>query len=277
LLDWALFAEDAGFHTVVVSDHVAPTREVTRVYPPPFYDPFTTLAWLAGRTTSVQLGTSVLVLPYRHPLLTARVAAMLHEISGGRFVLGVGVGWSRSEFAALGLDFRDRGPTTDRHLEVITAAWSQDEVSADHPGLTFADVATGPRPRRGSVPLWVGGSGSSAMRRAVRFGAAWHPLNPDRSWLAHEGIPALRSESRRQGVAVPDVVPRIRLRLTADRAGASRPLGVGALDQVVADIRSLAEMGCELVVLDPNPDTPRPRDHERERADLAAVRSALGD
>jgi probable F420-dependent oxidoreductase len=277
LLDWALFAEDAGFHTVVVSDHVAPTREVTRVYPPPFYDPFTTLAWLAGRTTSVQLGTSVLVLPYRHPLLTARVAAMLHEISGGRFVLGVGVGWSRSEFAALGLDFRDRGPTTDRHLEVITAAWSQDEVSSDHPGLTFADVATGPRPHRGLVPLWVGGSSSAAIRRTVHFGAAWHPLDPDRSWLEHEGIPALRSESRRQGVGVPDVVPRIRLRLTSSPAGASRPLGLGTLDEVVADIRSLAEMGCELVVLDPNPDVPRPRDHEREKADLAAVRSALGD
>ena len=90
------------FDAIVLSDHVAPTSEVTDVYPPPFYGPLTAIAWLAGQSEDLLFATSVLVVPYRHPLLTARVSAMLYEISGGRFALGVGVGWSATEFEALG-------------------------------------------------------------------------------------------------------------------------------------------------------------------------------
>jgi alkanesulfonate monooxygenase SsuD/methylene tetrahydromethanopterin reductase-like flavin-dependent oxidoreductase (luciferase family) len=122
LLSWTRFAESNGFAAIVMSDHVAPTREVTDVYPPPFYDPLTTIAWLAGQSENLLFATSVLVVPYRHPLLTARISAMLHEISGGRFALGVGVGWSATEFAALGADYAHRGQITDHYLQVITTA-----------------------------------------------------------------------------------------------------------------------------------------------------------
>jgi alkanesulfonate monooxygenase SsuD/methylene tetrahydromethanopterin reductase-like flavin-dependent oxidoreductase (luciferase family) len=93
LTGWVRFAEDAGFSLAMMSDHVAVTPDVAELYPPPFYDPFTTLAWLAGLTERIELGTTVTILPYRHPLLTARVAANIDDLSGGRFVLGVGVGW----------------------------------------------------------------------------------------------------------------------------------------------------------------------------------------
>src|SRR3954470_12365825 len=93
LLDWAQFADRHGFEAVTISDHVAPTPDVTRAYPGPFYDPLTIIAWLAGQTTTVTFATSVLIVPYRHPLLVARVSAMLQEASRGRFVLGVGAGW----------------------------------------------------------------------------------------------------------------------------------------------------------------------------------------
>jgi probable F420-dependent oxidoreductase len=276
LLGWTRFAESNGFAAIVLSDHVAPTREVTDVYPPPFYDPLTAIAWLAGQAQDLLFATSVLVVPYRHPLLTARVSAMLHEISGGRFALGVGVGWSATEFRALGADYARRGQITDDYLEVITTAWRQRHIDADLPGLRIIDVATGPGPAGGSVPLWVGGSASPAIRRAVRFGTAWHPINPGRSWLQHSGLPALRRESERAGAPMPGIVPRIKFRpVAAAVPGPDRPLGVGTTTEITQDIRFLAGLGADLVILDPNPDTPRPRDYARERADLVAVRAAL--
>jgi probable F420-dependent oxidoreductase len=274
LLDWARFAEDAGFTTIVVSDHVAPTPEVVALYPPPFHDPFVLLAWLAGRTTTVRLGTSVVVLPYRHPLLTARMSAMIHGISGGRFVLGVGSGWAATEFAALGLDPAARGRTTDAYLDVVVRAWANDTVSADTGGLRFADVATGPAPAGGAVPLWVGGAAPAAIRRAARHGTAWHPINPRLGWLRDTGLPALAAAAAEAGRPVPRFVPRIKARLQPEPAPADRPLGVGTLDQVVGDVLSLAELGAVEVVLDPNPDAPRPRDHAAERRDLLEIRDA---
>jgi alkanesulfonate monooxygenase SsuD/methylene tetrahydromethanopterin reductase-like flavin-dependent oxidoreductase (luciferase family) len=124
---WALTVEGLGFDLLMVSDHVAVTPDVAEQYPAPFYEPFTTLAWLAGVTHGIRLGTTVLIVPYRHPLLTARMAANLNDLSGGRLVLGVGVGWARQEFDALGVPFRERGRLTDLHLLAIRAAWADGE------------------------------------------------------------------------------------------------------------------------------------------------------
>ena len=104
---WALTVEGLGFDLLMVSDHIAVTPDVAEQYPAPFYEPFTTLSWLAGLTRGIRLGTTVLIVPYRHPLLIARMAANLNDLSGGRLVLGVGVGWAREEFGALGVPFRE--------------------------------------------------------------------------------------------------------------------------------------------------------------------------
>ena len=124
---WIEFAEETGFSLAMMSDHVAPTPDVTALYPAPFYDPFATLSWLAAFTTRLSLGTSVAIVPYRHPLLTARLSANLDQFTAGRFVLGVGVGWSETEFAALGVPFAERGRITDEFLAVITRAWAESE------------------------------------------------------------------------------------------------------------------------------------------------------
>src|ERR687887_2465476 len=102
LRSWAQTVEGLGYDLLMVSDHVVVTPDVARQYPAPFYEPFTTLSWLAGITERIRLGTTVLIVPYRHPLLVARMAANLNDLSGGRLVLGVGVGWARQEFEALG-------------------------------------------------------------------------------------------------------------------------------------------------------------------------------
>src|SRR5690349_1375784 len=114
----------------MVSDHIAVTPDVAEQYPAPFYEPFTTLSWLAGLTRGIRLGTTVLIVPYRHPLLIARMAANLNDLSGGRLVLGVGVGWAVQEFDALGVPFRQRGQLTDDYLRLVRAAGRTTRITA---------------------------------------------------------------------------------------------------------------------------------------------------
>ena len=159
LLRSARVAEALGYHVLMISDHVAITPDVEAQYPAPFYDPFTALAWLAGLTKEVELGTTIAVLPYRHPLQTARIAANIDQLSSGRFILGVGAGWARQEFEALGVPFDRRGAVTNEYLDVIKKCWTNDVVSHDGRWVSFRDVHSAPRPMRlPHPPIWVGGS-----------------------------------------------------------------------------------------------------------------------
>jgi probable F420-dependent oxidoreductase len=278
LLRWVRFAEESGFALAMMSDHVAPTPDVAELYPPPFYDPFATLAWLAGATDRLLLGTTVTVLPYRHPLLVARMAANIDRFTGGRFVFGVGVGWSAPEYAALGVPFERRGPIMDEYLAAIVAAWTDDVVSLDGRFVTYRDVGTGPRPaRQPHPPVWVGGTSPAAIRRAARFGDAWHPNNAGLEWLRDTGLPALRAAAEAAGRPVPAFAPRMRAKVTGNgRPDADRRPGEGSLAQVVADFRTLVDLGAEYVVLDTNPDHPSEEAPlEDDWRDLAAVAAAL--
>lgn len=278
LADWVRFAENTGFDLAMMSDHIAVTPDVAELYPAPFYDPFTTLAWLSGLTERIELGTTVAVLPYRNPLLTARVVANIDQFSGGRFIFGVGVGWSPLEYAALGVPFNRRGAITDDYLAAITALWTSDVASHDGTFASFRDVHTGPRAaRHPHPPIWVGGTSPGAIRRAVRFGEAWHPNNAEIGWLCESGLPALRAAARHEGRAQPAFNPRMRLNLT-DTAleNGRRRAGEGALAQVLADLEILAHLGAQYVVLDTNPDHPsRRRPVKEDWAMLENVAAAL--
>lgn len=273
LLGWARYAEDRGFHLAMISDHVAITPDVAATYPAPFYDPFTTLAWLSGLTERIELGTTVAIVPYRHPLHTARVAANIDRFSGGRFVLGVGVSWPRQEYAALNVPFERRGRMTDEYLEVITRAWTEETISFDGDFVSFDDVATGPLPTR-RPPIWVGGASEAAIRRAVRFGDAWHPLNQRIPWLRAEGVPALHRAADTAERPVPAFAPRLPLRLT-DTAldDDTRLAGQGTLDQVRRDLDHLAELGATRIVFDTYPGAPgdmRPAEEDQRLLDVLA-------
>ncbi|HZD72084.1 MAG TPA: TIGR03619 family F420-dependent LLM class oxidoreductase [Actinomycetes bacterium] len=252
LRGWARLAEHTGFSIAMISDHIALTPDVRAAYPAPFYDPFTTLAWLAAQTERIELGTTVAVLPYRNPLLTARVAANIDQFSGGRFVLGVGVGESQREYAALGIPFQRRGAIADEYLAAITQVWTADVASMDGRFVSFHDVHTGPRPvRRPHPPIWVGGSSPAGIRRAARFADAWHPINPRLSWLREQGLPRLRAAAEAAGRPVPALCPRINLRIEATTLNdQERRIGVGSMAQVLRDLHELAELGSERVVLD---------------------------
>lgn len=227
LREWARIVEGLGFDILMVSDHVAVTPDVAERYPEPFYEPFTTLSWLAGMTTTLRLGTTVLVLPYRNPLLVARMAGNLNQLSGGRFVLGVGVGWARQEYDALGVPFTRRGRLTDEYLGALRDAWP--EKSGD-------ESATA------RVPVWVGGHSEAALRRAVRFGDAWHPLR----------LPLGRMRAVLASHRLPAFAPRIALRLTDTPVDdPDRAAGVGTLEQILDDLDQLSVLGADTVVLDP--------------------------
>lgn len=257
LLRSAELAERLGYHLVMISDHVAITPDVDARYPAPFYDPFTVLAWLAGRTRRVELGTTVAIVPYRHPLQTARVTANIDQLSGGRFVLGIGVGWARHEFEALGLPFARRGVMTDDYLAAIKTAWTQDIATYDGAFVSFRDVRTAPRPvRRPHPPIWVGGASDAALRRAVAHDA-WHPIRIRVDWLRESGLPRLRRIAEQAQRPVPAVCPRIRLRLTpSPLPEGQRVAGEGTLEQVRADLSALEALGARYVLLDTYADDP---------------------
>src|SRR5258707_11399104 len=162
---WAQTVEGLGFDLLMISDHIAVTPDVAGQYPASFYEPFTTLAWLAGITGMIRLGTTVLIVPYRHPLLSARMAANLNDLSGGRLVLGVGAGWAVQEFDALGVPFGHRGKLTDDYLRAVRAAWADEQ---DYRG--------------GRIPIWVGGkqrcwpAPGGASGRGVASAAVHHAV-----------------------------------------------------------------------------------------------------
>ncbi len=172
--DAATRAEALGFDDVWVSEHIIVPR--TAGYPPSpsFYDPVLTLTWAAASTSRVRLGTSVLVLPMRHPLPLAKELATLQNLSEGRLILGAGVGWLEAEFAALGVPFRERGRRMDEGIAMMRAVWSDDPVSfpAKWIPAVIEDMRMQPRPVS-PIPIWVGGSSEPALRRAARLDG-WH-------------------------------------------------------------------------------------------------------
>lgn len=262
---WAEFAETRGFHFVMISDHVAVTPDVQARYPAPFYDPFMSLSWLAGITTKIEIGTSAIVLPYRSPLLMARMGAALDQMSNGRFIFGVGIGWARREFEALGVPFHQRGAVTDEYLAAIKELWTHDIASYEGKYVSFQDVQTGPRPKRSPhPPIWVGGSSDGALRRAVRFGDGWHPINIRLDWLKNDGLPRLRTIADHEERPIPALCPRIRFHVTDTQINDDiRIAGEGTLDQIRGDLEGLQSLGADYVLLDTYLGDPEAtKDHE---------------
>jgi probable F420-dependent oxidoreductase len=211
LLPTAEAADRLGFDSVWAAHHVVLPYERSSEYPYQhsgtevamspgiqWLDPLVTLAMVAGATERVGLGTSVLVLPYRNPVNLAEEVASLDVLSGGRFVLGVGTGWMREEFEALGISPKERGARTDEHIEVLRTLWTQDPASFDGRFTSFNGLALATQPvTDGGPPIWVGGNTDPGLRRALRLGDGWHGFE-----VYPEEIPSYRERLDRIGEEV---------------------------------------------------------------------------
>ena len=260
----ARHAEALGFDSIWVADHLVVPCDVGSVYPfdrrshpaparleglVDFYEPLVTLAYVAAVTTRIRLGVSVYIVPYRNPVVTAKLIATLDALSGGRVIFGAGVGWLREEFRALGADPSRRGRVTDEYLEVCRRLWRDDVSSFAGTHYQLPPVRTGPKPtQRPWPPIWIGGNSEAALARAVALGDGLHliDLSPDESApigarlagrllrrraSAHElhaQPPHQRGDERRRARAAAgvidtrDVAPRLRC-VRARRRGLPRP------------------------------------------------------
>ena len=168
-------AEQLGFADVWTSEHIILPDGAPYPPSPLFYDPVLALTWAAAYTNRVGLGTSVLILPMRHPLPLAKELSTLHNLSDGRLILGVGVGWLEAEFAALGAPFHERGRRMDEGIAMMRAVWSQDPVTfeAKHIAAEIRDMTMLPQPVS-PIPMWHGSRSEAAHRRTVKIGDGWH-------------------------------------------------------------------------------------------------------
>lgn len=277
---WADLASQLGYHLLMISDHVAHTPDVSGPYPPPFYDPFVSMSWLAARNPDLELGTTVVVLPYRHPLLMARMFANIDQLSGGKLIVGIGVGWAQQEFEALDVPFNKRGALSDESLEIMLRFWSEEKISYQGKYFQFNDVATAPRPlQQPHPPIWVAGHSEAAYQRTVRFSAVWHPINQSVAWMRDVGLARLRAIAEAAHKPMPAFAPRISLKITpTDLPEAKRVAGQGSLDQIRRDLEALAELGAHYVLLDNhNGQAPDPAEVQVAWDDLALLADKVID
>lgn len=169
-------ADQAGLDHVTCSEHAVVPTDVAEQRGGTYWDPATTLAYLAAVTTQVRLVTHVLVLGYTHPLVLAKRYATLDRLSAGRVVLGVGVGSLETEFRLLGVPFEGRGERGDDALRALRSALSADAPSYSGTHYSFDDVVLDPRPIQAQVPFWVGGRTARSLRRALELGQGWAPF-----------------------------------------------------------------------------------------------------
>ncbi len=259
----AAAAEDLGFDSVWVTDHVAIPDEFTSTYPVPglshdadsaemTYEPLITLAVVAGATRRVGLGTSALISAQRDPLVTVKQLTTLDVLSGGRLEVGLGAGWLAEEFAVLGAPpFAERGKVLDEHIAVLQTFWNEERPSFAGAYTSFPTLRFQPRPvRPGGPPLTIGGFGTAALRRAARVDG-WQPINltPDDLVAPIAELRRLRAELGRS--TPPEILLRCPVEVDDGAApDPARPL-VGSPEAILAGIRRYADVGVTGLIVSP--------------------------
>lgn len=248
LAELARAAEALGFGSIWVPDHAL------RVFGP-VLDPLVALAFLAGVTERVRLGTGVLIVPYRNPVVLANAAASLDALSGGRFVFGTGVGWNGDEFAALGVEKGERGARTEEALSAMEALWSGEPAAHDGRFFSFEGATLGTSPLTpGGPPVFVGGYADASFRRAARFGAGWMGFKDSPATISEVGrslAPHLKELGRDPSGF--EIATTLEVRYPGYRRRAN---AAGVAGGYAEDLRALGEAGATLVALSITPTAP---------------------
>ncbi len=261
-------AEETGLAYATFSDHVVIPTEISSPYPYSATGEFTNqgtgerneqlieLAFVAARTSKLQLVTSVMVVPHRPAVLAAKQLATIDTLSGGRVILGIGAGWMKEEFEAIGAPpFAERGKVTDEYIAAFKELWTRDKPSFAGKYVSFDKITFAPKPeQKGGIPIWVGGESGPALRRTARYGDAWYPIpnNPafpmDSLKRLTAGIARLRqltAEAGRDPLSVGVTVrfPRWGEGLPAKADDGERKLFSGTPADLAADIKALGKLG----------------------------------
>lgn len=290
VMRFAQEAESLGFDSCWVSDHIAypDTATLESKYPyndtgefqapaqTPWLDAIGTLLFVAGCTERVQLGTTVMILGYRPAVQTAKLWSTLDAVSGGRAILGVGVGWMEEEFNALGRPFDHRGPRGDETLQIFDALFTQEEIVFDGPFTKFGPVGFAPKPAGGHIPIWVGGHATPAFRRTARYGDVFHAVFIPPEQVAEQWA-EVGQWCDKVGRDRSEVGLSLRLRLSLDDEREDEGALRGSADAIVEQIGAYADIGVSHFTLDVRPLAPGGVDGQIEamRRFVADVRPKL--
>ncbi len=277
---FARHAQDLGFAHLAVPDHVVVPRSIASRYPysasgefpgavsGACFDQFTLLAFVAAINTTARLLTSVTVIPHRGAVHTAKIVSTIDVLSGGRMILGVGAGWMKEEFEALGAPpFDERGRVTDEYLQAFKSLWTEDDPRFEGKHVRFANISFLPKPlQQPHPPIWVGGESPAALRRTAHYGDTWFPIgnNPrhplDTVARFAEGLEHMRSVAERhnrdpQSIGVAFFANWFDETKTISTGDGERLLLTGSAEQIAQDMRALEELGVGDLVLNFQRDT----------------------
>ena len=269
LIRFAQQAEALGFYCLTVADHVIVPRDISVPYPYTVdgkypgtgyhLETLTTMSFLAGATKRIRFATSVMILPYRNPIVTAKMLASLDVLSGGRVIVGAGVGWMKEEFETIRTEpYEERGKVTDEYIAAYRELWSSDHPTFNGKYCSFSNIVFLPKPvQKPAIPIWIGGHSKQAIRRAARLGDGWHPIG---------GVPTIPLEPedvKKDFAMLADYArqagrdPRsIRVALKGSlfdkekKIDGRRRRFMGSADEIAGDIRDYRAAGVDTMIFD---------------------------
>src|ERR1041385_5575502 len=270
LVRFARQAEALGFYCVTIADHVIVPKDISVAYPYTVdgkypgtgyhLETLSTLGFLAGATERIRFVTSVMILPYRNPIVTAKMLASLDVLSGGRVIVGTGVGWMKEEFENIRTQpFAERGKVTDEYIAAFRELWTSENPSFSGKYCSFSNIVFLPKPvQKPAIPIWIGGHSKQAIRTAARLGDGWHPIG---------GVPTIPLEPedmrkdldllREYAHAAGRDPKRIRVALKGslfdrekDVIPGRRRRFLGAAEEIASDIRDYRSAGVDTMIFD---------------------------
>jgi len=273
LADIAKLGDRLGFFCMVMPDHILQPNQINSTYPysltgdilaagqsgdGEWPEQITTLAYLAGVTERIRLVTSVMIIPYRNPILTAKMLSTLDMLSKGRLILGAGVGWMEEEFELLNTEpFAERGAVTNEYLRAFIELWTKDDPKFEGKYVNFSDITFLPKPvQKPYPPIWIGGQSKPAIRRAAQIGDCWHPVGaipaaPLEPEELAENLVLLHQYAEKAGrdPAIIQVSVKAPLYDAGDSSGPRRRFS-GSSDEVRQDVQTYADVGVTHLIFD---------------------------
>jgi probable F420-dependent oxidoreductase len=262
-------AEDLGFEAVLSGDHIVLPTAGTNQYPytadgsfsrpadEPFLETMTTLGFMAACTDTIKLGSTVIILPYRNPVVQAKMFSSLDVLTGGRMICGVGVGWLEKEFETLGVPYDQRGPMSDEFLEIFKVLWTQNHPEYHGKFYQIDGIQFTPKPvQKPHIPIWIGGHTRRALRRTARYGDCWHTTRQTPDFVA-QNLPYLREQTEKVGRDPASISISLKRSLHFTDIGLGeghnvRSLGlvIGTTQEVIDDVYYCRELGIDQLTYD---------------------------